>query len=81
MLDFKVFWISKIFNMEEFLNFSDTFLGQIHILARKDLNDAVYKTKREKLEAVIEEIRAAHEKGVLSPQSPGADHPNTFSPA
>ena len=32
-------------------------------IARKDLNDAVYKTKREKLEAVIEEIRAAHEKG------------------
>ncbi|MDE7327206.1 MAG: preprotein translocase subunit SecA [Lachnospiraceae bacterium] len=32
-------------------------------IARKDLNDAVYKTKREKLTAVIEEIASAHEKG------------------
>ncbi len=32
-------------------------------IARKDLNDAVYKTKKEKMEAVIEEIVAAHEKG------------------
>ena len=32
-------------------------------IARKDLNDAVYKTKKEKLTAVIEEIISAHEKG------------------
>ena len=32
-------------------------------IARKDLNDAVYKTKKEKMEAVIEEIVAAHETG------------------
>ena len=32
-------------------------------IARKDLNDAVYKTKKEKLTAVIEEIIGAHEKG------------------
>ena len=30
---------------------------------RKDLNDVVYKTKREKFHAVIDEICAAHEKG------------------
>lgn len=30
---------------------------------RVDLQDAVYKTKREKLHAVVEEIVAAHEKG------------------
>ena len=30
---------------------------------RKDLNDVVYKTKREKYNAVIDEICAAHEKG------------------
>ena len=30
---------------------------------RKDLNDVVYKTKREKFNAVIDEICAAHEKG------------------
>ncbi len=32
-------------------------------IARKDYQDAVYKTKREKLNAVVEEIIAAHEKG------------------
>ena len=32
-------------------------------IARKDLNDAVDKTKKEKLTAVIEEIISAHEKG------------------
>ncbi len=32
-------------------------------IARKDLNDAVYKTKQEKLTAVVEEIANAHEKG------------------
>ena len=32
-------------------------------IARKDLNDAVYKTKKEKLTAVIEEIISAQEKG------------------
>ena len=32
-------------------------------IARKDLNDAVYKTKKEKLTAVVEEIEGAHEKG------------------
>ena len=32
-------------------------------IARNDLNDAVYKTKKEKLTAVIEEIISAHEKG------------------
>ena len=32
-------------------------------IARKDLNDAVYKTKQEKLTAVVEEIAHAHEKG------------------
>lgn len=32
-------------------------------IARKDLNDAVYKTKKEKLAAVVEEIANAHEKG------------------
>lgn len=32
-------------------------------IARKDLNDAVYKTKQEKLAAVVEEIANAHEKG------------------
>ncbi|MDE5780132.1 MAG: preprotein translocase subunit SecA [Lachnospiraceae bacterium] len=30
---------------------------------REDLNDAVYKTKKEKLHAVVEEVKAAHEKG------------------
>lgn len=30
---------------------------------RKDLNDAVYKTKKEKLHAVVNEVKAAHEKG------------------
>ena len=30
---------------------------------RKDLNDAVYKTKKEKFHAVVEEIEKAHEKG------------------
>ena len=30
---------------------------------RKDLNDAVYKTKKEKVHAVVEEIVKAHEKG------------------
>lgn len=32
-------------------------------IARKDLNDAVYKTKQEKLIAVVEEIANAHQKG------------------
>ncbi|MDE7297325.1 MAG: preprotein translocase subunit SecA [Lachnospiraceae bacterium] len=32
-------------------------------IARKDLNDAVYKTKREKLTAVVEEIAKAHATG------------------
>ncbi len=32
-------------------------------IARVDLNDAVYKTKREKFNAVVEEIAGAHEKG------------------
>ena len=32
-------------------------------IARVDLQDAVYKTKREKLNAVVEEIKAAHEVG------------------
>lgn len=32
-------------------------------IARQDLNDAVYKTKREKLAAVVEEIANAHAKG------------------
>ncbi|MEI6713756.1 MAG: preprotein translocase subunit SecA [Verrucomicrobiota bacterium] len=30
---------------------------------RKDLNDLIYKTRREKFNAVITEIKAAHEKG------------------
>ena len=30
---------------------------------RKDLQDAVYKTKKEKFRAVVEEIKKAHEKG------------------
>ncbi len=30
---------------------------------RKDLNDQVYKTKREKLHAIVEAVTAAHEKG------------------
>ena len=32
-------------------------------VTRKDLNDAVYKTKKEKFHAVVEEIVKAHEKG------------------
>lgn len=32
-------------------------------IQRQDLNDAVYKTKREKLNAIVEEIVASHEKG------------------
>ncbi|MCI8949555.1 MAG: preprotein translocase subunit SecA [Lachnospiraceae bacterium] len=32
-------------------------------IARVDLNDAVYKTKKEKFKAVVDEIEAAHEKG------------------
>ena len=32
-------------------------------VARVDLQDAVYKTKREKLNAVVQEIKAAHEVG------------------
>jgi preprotein translocase subunit SecA len=30
---------------------------------RQDLNDAVYKTQKEKFEAVVEEVKKAHEKG------------------
>ena len=30
---------------------------------RKDLDDAVYKTKKEKFHAVVEEVEKAHEKG------------------
>ena len=30
---------------------------------RKDLDDAVYKTKKEKFRAVVEDIEEAHEKG------------------
>ena len=30
---------------------------------RQDLNDAVFKTKKEKYHAVVEEVKAAHEKG------------------
>ena len=38
---------------------------------RKDFDDAVYKTKREKLHAVVEAVAEAHEKGqpVLSERS------------
>ena len=32
-------------------------------IARIDLDDAVYKTKKEKFKAVVEDVRAAHEKG------------------
>ena len=32
-------------------------------MVRKDLEDAVYKTKKEKFKAVVEEVAAAHEKG------------------
>ena len=32
-------------------------------VVRKDLQDAVYKTKKEKYEAVVEAVRKAHEKG------------------
>lgn len=32
-------------------------------IAREDLNDAVYKTKREKYRAVVEEVKEAHAKG------------------
>ena len=32
-------------------------------IARVDLNDAVYKSKKEKFKAVVDEIAAAHEKG------------------
>lgn len=32
-------------------------------IARNDLNDAVYKTKKEKFHAVVEEVEAAYEKG------------------
>ncbi len=32
-------------------------------IARVDLNDAVYKTKKEKFKAVVDEIQLAHEKG------------------
>ena len=32
-------------------------------IQRIDLNDAVYKTKKEKLHAVVEEVKKAHEKG------------------
>ena len=32
-------------------------------IARLDLNDAVYKTKKEKFKAVVDEIEAAHQKG------------------
>ncbi len=32
-------------------------------IARIDLNDAVYKTKKEKFKAVVDEVEAAHEKG------------------
>ncbi len=32
-------------------------------VARKDLNDAVYKTKKEKYRAVVEEVKEAHAKG------------------
>ncbi|MFP3153660.1 preprotein translocase subunit SecA [Lachnospiraceae bacterium ZAX-1] len=33
------------------------------LVVRKDLQDAVYKTKKEKLSAVVESIEEAHEKG------------------
>ncbi|MGN1181017.1 MAG: preprotein translocase subunit SecA, partial [Suilimivivens sp.] len=32
-------------------------------VARKDLQDAVYKTKKEKLHAIVEAVKEAHEKG------------------
>ena len=32
-------------------------------MIRKDLEDAVYKTKKEKFKAVVDEVAAAHEKG------------------
>lgn len=32
-------------------------------VARIDLDDAVYRTKREKLNAIVEQVKAAHEKG------------------
>ena len=32
-------------------------------IARADLNDAVYKTKREKLDAIVDEIMESHKKG------------------
>ena len=32
-------------------------------MVRKDLDDAVYKTKKEKFKAVVEEVAKAHEKG------------------
>ena len=32
-------------------------------MVRKDLDDAVYKTKKEKYKAVVEEVAKAHEKG------------------
>ena len=32
-------------------------------VARKDLQDAVYKTKKEKLHAIVESVKEAHEKG------------------
>ena len=32
-------------------------------VARKDLQDAVYKTKKEKLHAIVETVKEAHEKG------------------
>ena len=31
--------------------------------SRKDLEDAVYKTKKEKFNAVVEAVKEAHEKG------------------
>ena len=32
-------------------------------MIRKDLEDAVYKTKKEKYKAVVDEVEKAHEKG------------------
>ena len=63
----------ELYGMDEFailtkeMTEGELKLSLIHIsnrpVIRKDLDDAVYKTKKEKYNAVVEEVVKAHEKG------------------
>jgi preprotein translocase subunit SecA len=48
---------------------------------RKDQNDSIYKTRREKFNAVIELIRSSTPKASPSSSAPPASRPLKWSPA